>query len=116
MNQKSMHDPEEHFDAQLAAQFEREHPQMPDDPFVSRTVQVIQQQRRWLSGLRAALTVTALAGLVLVSPWLITGAAKLNELLESSFTSAGSWVGESAKWVAPLLAVGAVLLMRVRSR
>lgn len=101
-----------HFDPQLSALFEREHTHLPEEPFVTTTMAAVRKQRRALVTLGNALRITVLVILVVASPWLIAAAASLNEVLESSL----AWIGNSAGWLLALLATGAVLAMRVRSR
>jgi Na+/melibiose symporter-like transporter len=112
MSEQSMRDSGDSFDAMLAARFEREHQHVPEDSFVAATMATIRSQRRALAAMRTALRIATLVIVVVASPWLITGAAKLNETLEASL----AWAGNTAGWALALLAAAAVLAMRLRSR
>jgi Na+/melibiose symporter-like transporter len=112
MSEQPMRDSDDPFDALLAARFEREHPHVPEDAFVATTMANIRNQRRALAAMRTAMRIAALVILVIASPWLITGAAKLNQTLEASLV----WAASTAGWALALLAAGAVLAMRVRGR
>jgi Na+/melibiose symporter-like transporter len=112
MSEQPMRDSDDPFDALLAERFEREHQHVPEDAFVATTMAAVRSQRRALDAMRMALRIAALVIVVIASPWLITGAARLNQALEASL----AWAGNTAGWALALLAAGAVLAMRVRSR
>ena len=101
------------FDALLKQRFDREHQQVPPDAFIATTMRRIGSERRQIAGLRTALQAAALVLAVIASPWLITGAARLNAALESSL----NWTaGLPGAWVLAALAVAGVLFSRLRSR
>jgi hypothetical protein len=101
------------FDARLAAQFEQERASVPADSFVATTMRKVRAGRRRREFMRVGSRVAALAAAVVVSPWLIAGAAYLNAALESSLNWA---TGQLGGWVLGALAVVVVLAIRVRSR
>jgi hypothetical protein len=103
----------EDFDALLKARFDREHQHVPADPFVAGVMQRIRAEEQLKTGLRIGLYAAALIAAVVVSPWLIAGAARLNAALSSSL----SWAtGLPGVWAVGVLAVGVLVVQRVRSR
>jgi hypothetical protein len=101
------------FDALLKQRFDREHQQIPADPFVATTLQRIRTDYRQKEGVRIALRAAAVLAAIVASPWLIDGATRLNAALEAAL----SWTsGLPGAWVVAALAVAAVLVSRVRSR
>lgn len=101
------------FDAGLTARFEQEHRQVPADPFVATTIRKVRAERRRVEAVRLGLRAAALVAAVVGSPWLIAGGARLNELLESSYT----WtLGLPVAWVVAVLAIIVVVAKRVRRR
>lgn len=104
------------FDTRLAAHFEREHRFVPADSFVAATMQKVRAERRRSGVMRTGLRVVMLLAAVGISPWLITGVARLNAALEFSLTWIMALPGAWA--LGPLVAIVAlaVLATRVRSR
>lgn len=99
------------FDARLLAQFEQQHRQVPADSFVASTMQRVRVARRRRDFIRVGLRVAGLAAAVLVSPWLIAGATRLNAILESFLSSD---TGQLGAWVLGALAILVVLATRRR--
>lgn len=99
------------FDARLAAHFEQGRQRVPADSFVATTMRKVRAGRRRKEFLRVGLLAAALVMAVIASPWLIAGAARLNEVLESLL----AW-RQYGMWVVGAVAVLAVLATRVRSR
>jgi hypothetical protein len=101
------------FDALLKARFDAEHRHLPDEAFVAAMRGRMREERRMLKLLRGVMATAALVALVLVAPWLIAGANRLDGLLGASL----SWVSAPpATWVLAVVAVGVVLMSRARSR
>jgi hypothetical protein len=101
------------FDARLAARFEQEHRHVPADAFVAATMRKVRAGRRRRQAMRVGLRAAALVAAIAGSPWLIAGSARLNAALQSSFT----WtLGLPVAWVLGVLAIVAVVAMRVRGR
>jgi hypothetical protein len=101
------------FDALLKQRFDREHQQVPADPFVAATLRRIRTDHRQKEGVRIALRAAAVLAAIVASPWLITGATRLNAALEATLSWTAALPGA---WVVAALAVAAVLVSRVRSR
>ena len=103
------------FDAQLASHFEQAHSHVPADAFVAVTMQKVRAGRRRAEVMHAGLRVAALVVAIVLSPWLIEGAVRLNAALESSL----AWMaGLPGVWIAGV-GVGAIVVvvaMRVRGR
>jgi hypothetical protein len=72
------------FDALLKARFDGEHRHLPQEAFVASIRDRMRKERRMLKLLRAVMVTAALVALVLVAPWLIAGANRLDELLRAS--------------------------------
>ncbi len=104
---------QDQFDARLAALFEQEHRHVPADAFVAATMRKIRAGRRRREITRVGLRVAALAAIVMASPWLIAGVARVNAAFESSLTWA---MGQPVAWGLGALAILVVLATRVRSR
>jgi hypothetical protein len=103
----------EDLDALLKARFDREHQHVPADPFVANAMQKIRAGQRVRVGVRMGLYAAALIVAIVASPWLIAGAARLNAALASSLV----WVaGLPGVWVVGVLAIGMLVVQRVRSR
>lgn len=101
------------FDALLKARFEREHQHVPVGPFVAATMRRIRIESRITAGVRTVVQAAVLVALILASPWLIAGAARLNAALGSSL----AWVtGLPGAWLLGGLAAAALLALRARSR
>jgi hypothetical protein len=101
------------FDARLAAHFEQEHRHVAADAFVVTTMRKVRAGRRRAEVVRVGSRVAALVAMIVASPWLIAGVARLNAALEFSL----SWTtGTSGAWVLGALAALVVLATRVRSR
>jgi len=100
------------FDARLAMLFKHEHRHVPADDFVASTMRQVRARRRNVAALRIGLQVAALAAALLVSPWLILGAARLNAAVEWSL---GWTAGLPGAWALGTLAAVALLLSRLRS-
>jgi hypothetical protein len=99
------------FDALLKQRFDREHQQVPADPFVATTLQRIRRDHRQKEGVHMALRAVAVLAAIIASPWLIAGATRLNTALEATL----SWTaGLPGAWVVAVLVVAAVLVSRVR--
>jgi hypothetical protein len=108
-----MSDSDTGFDTLLAARFEREHAVVPADPFVAATMRRVRSMQRRSAGLRISLRIAALLGVVVASPWLTAGAARLNAALESSFT----WTAElPGAWALAALALVLVAMLRSGAR
>ena len=107
-----MSDPAD-FDALLKARFDREHQHVPADPFIAHTTRRLRAERQFQAGLRIAVYVAALVAVILASPWLIAGAARLNAVLGSSLAWAAGLPGA---WALGMLAVAVLVVSRVRSR
>ena len=103
----------EDLDALLKARFDGEHQHVPEDPFVAGALRRIDAEQRTLSWLRAGLYAVALVAAIVASPWLIAGAARINAALGSSFDWAAGLPGV---WVVGVLALGLLVVQRVRSR
>jgi len=103
----------EDFDALLKARFDREHQHVPADPFVANAMHRIRAEQRLQVGVRMGLYAAALIAAIVASPWLIAGAARLNAALASSLVWAAGLPGV---WVVGVLAVGVLVVQRVRSR
>lgn len=91
------------FDALLAQRFEHEHAHVSAEPFVAATMQQIRIQQRQSARLRNALRIAAVVAAVAASPWLIAGATRLNNAVESSFAWTANNIGLSV--VAAIAAV-----------
>jgi hypothetical protein len=101
------------FDAQLASHFEQAHSHVPADAFVAVTMQKVRAGRRRAEVMHAGLRVAALVAAIVLSPWLIAGAVRLNAVLESSLT----WVmALPGAWIAGVGAIVVVVAMRVSGR
>jgi H+/Cl- antiporter ClcA len=101
------------FDALLKARFDAEHRQLPVETFVASVRGRMREERRMLKLLRVVMAAAALVALVLVAPWLIAGANRLDELLRGSL----SWASAPpVTWVLAMVAVVVVLMSRARSR
>jgi hypothetical protein len=102
------------FDARLAAHFEQAHRHVPDDSFVVTTMRRVRTRRRGREVMRAGVGAAAVGAVVVASPWLIAGVARLNAALEASL----EWAigGQYGGWVLSAMAVVVMLAMRVRSR
>jgi hypothetical protein len=107
-----MSEPEE-LDALLKARFDCEHQHVPADPFIGNAWRRIRTERRSMAAVRIGVRIAALAAVVLASPWLITGASKLNAALISSFAWASALPGA---WMLGVVAACVLLVSRVRSR
>jgi hypothetical protein len=111
--EKNMDDPVMEFDTVLATRFRREHAQLPEQPFVAATLQGVRAMQRRAARLRFALTIAALAAVMVASPWLIAGSAWLNSALESSL----NWTAALPRtWMvgAGALALGVALAAGMR--
>jgi hypothetical protein len=106
-----MNEPDD-FDALLQERFDREHRHVAADPFIPATARRIRTVRRRIVGLRTALQAMALVAVVIASPWLIAGAARLNAVLDSSLARVNGLPGA---WLLGGLAV-VVLLLVSRAR
>jgi len=104
---------QDEFDARLAAHFEQEHRHVPADAFVAATMRRVRAGSRRRDFVRIGLRVAALVAVVIASPWLIAGVARLNESLESSISLAAGLPGA---WPLGALAFLVVLATRVRRR
>jgi hypothetical protein len=100
-------------DAQLAAQFEQAHRQVPADAFVATTMRKVRDGRRHRNFIRVGLRLSALGATVVASPWLIAGVTRLSAALDSFLSSDA---GQLVAWAPGVLAVFVMLVMRVRSR
>jgi hypothetical protein len=103
----------EGFDVLLKERFDREHQHVPAEPFIAATTRRMRAESRYAVGVRTAMRVAALVAAVLASPWLIAGAGRLNAALESSFAFTADLPGA---WIIGVLAAGALLVSRLRSR
>ena len=74
------------FDPRLAALFEAEHRQVVDDAFVASTLRKVREGRRRRDFFRIAARATALAAVVVASPWLIAAVEQLNAAVGSSLS------------------------------
>jgi hypothetical protein len=101
------------FDALLAQRFEREHQHVPAGPFVPAAMHRIRFERRLAAGVGTALRVAALLAAIAASPWLITGAKRLNAAVEASITWTSGFPG---LWIPGALAVVVLLAARLRRR
>lgn len=106
-----MNEPDD-LDALLKARFDSEHRLVPEEPFVASTMQRIRAGQQQMAYARTALRIAALVAVVLASPWLIEGAARLNAVLASSL----AWAGQIGYWALGAVAIMALLVSRARSR
>lgn len=102
------------FDSRVASHFGREHSHVPGDIFVTATMQKVRTERRRAEVMHTGLRVAALMVAIILSPWLIAGAVRLNAALESSvawmMTLPGAWIAGVAAVVVVVVA------MRLRGR
>ena len=101
------------FDTWLATKFEQERHRTPDDTLVAATMRKIRAARRRKEAMRVGLHVAALVAVIVGSPWLIEGASQVSTAMESFH----AWtLGLPGAWILGILAIIAVVAMRVRSR
>jgi hypothetical protein len=101
------------FDTWLAAKFEEERRHIPDDALVAATMRKVRTARRRKEAMRVGLRVAALVAVIVGSPWLIEGASQVSAAMESFH----AWTLElPGTWILGILAIVAVVAMRVRSR
>lgn len=101
-------------DHDLRALFEREHRQLPPEPFLNATSARLAKARARAKIARRSLQAAALAAVVLGSPWLISGSVLLSARLGTLFGAAAGWLSTRAGTAAALLCVLAVLVWRRR--
>lgn len=75
---------QEGFDARLASHFGQAHSHVAADSFVAGTMQKVRTERRRTEVMHAGLRVASLVVAIVLSPWLIAGAVRLNVALEAS--------------------------------
>lgn len=101
------------FDTWLAARFEEERGRIPDDALVAATMREVRAARRRKEAMRVGWRVAALVAVIAGSPWLIEGGSRVSEAMESFH----AWtLGHPGIWIPGILAITAVVAMRVRSR
>jgi len=101
------------FDTWLATRFEEERRRTPDDALVAATMRQVRAARRRKAAMRVGLRVAALAAVLAVSPWLIEAGTQLRAAMESF----EAWtLGQPGTWILGILAIIAVVAMRVRGR
>jgi hypothetical protein len=101
------------FDTWLAAKFEEERRRIPHDALVAATMRKVRAARRRKEAMRVGLRVAALVAVIGGSPWLIEGASQVSAAMESFH----DWtLGLPGTWILGILAIIAVVAMRVRSR
>ena len=98
-------------DALLKARFDSEHQHVPEEPFIGNAMRRIRGEQRLVAGLRTGFYAAALIAVIVASPWLITGAARLNAALGSSFAWAAGLPGV---WVLGVFALVVLMVQRVR--
>ena len=103
----------EMLDALLKARFDREHQQVPADPFIGIAWRRIRTERRSMAVVRIGVQVAVLVAVILASPWLIAGASRFNAALSSSVAWA---TGLPGTWVLGVVAICVLVVSRVRSR
>jgi len=103
---------------ELEALFREAHTHVAEQPFVDATLRVVAAERRRVAALRRALGVAAVALIVVLSPWLISGAQLLSQALDFGFARIGDWLATpwglagAAAAVAVAFAVRRVLPLR----
>lgn len=102
-------------DRDLRALFDREHSQLPPEPFVNATWARLAKARARARMARRSVQAAALAALALGSPWLIEGSVLLSARLGTLFGVAAGWLSTRAGTVAAVLCLLAVLVWRRRS-
>jgi hypothetical protein len=101
------------FDTWLAAKFKEERRRIPDDALVAATMRKVRAARRRMEAMRVGLRAAALVAVIVGSPWLIEGGSRVSEAMESFH----AWtLGRPGTWMLGILAITAVVAMRVRSR
>jgi hypothetical protein len=101
------------FDARLAEHFEQEHRHVPADAFVASTVRKVRAAHRRRDFMRVGWRVAALVAVVVASPWMIAGVARVDAMLESFLSSAP---GQLVTWVLGTLVLFVAWAARARSR
>ncbi len=97
-------------DAQLTSRFEREHTHVPAEPFVASTLSELRSLQQRATRLRIGLRVAALLVVIVASPWLTTGVARLTAALESS----SNWTADQpVLWLSAAAVLLALLGVRV---
>jgi hypothetical protein len=102
-----------HLDERLAGHFGQEHSPLPADSFVAATMHKVRAGRRRAQALRLGVRIAALGAIVAASPWLITGAARLNAVLDASLSQV---TGLPVALGLGLLVVVVLVATRLRSR
>jgi hypothetical protein len=102
-------------DHDLRELFEREHRQLPPEPFVKATSTRLAATRVRAKIVTRALQAAALAAVVIGSPWLIAGSVLLSARLGALFATAAEWLSTRTGTAAAVLCVAAVLVWRRRS-
>jgi hypothetical protein len=101
------------FDTWLAAKFEEERRRIPDDALVATTMREVRAARRRKEAMRVGARIAALVAVIVGSPWLIEGGSQVSAAMESFH----DWtLGLPGTWILGILAIIAVVAMRVRSR
>ena len=95
--------------------FEREHRQLPPEPFLEATAVRLEKRRVLVAVVKRSLQVAALAAVVLASPWLISGSGVLSAWLAQLFAAASGWLSTRTGTAAVLFCVVALLVWRRRS-
>ena len=102
-------------DPDLRDLFDREHRQLPPDPFLKGTAERLAKARTRAVIARRSLQGAALAAVVLGSPWLVSGSVLLSARLGTLFGTAAGWLSTRAGTAAAVLCLLAVLVWRRRS-
>lgn len=102
-------------DHDLRELFERQHRQLPPEPFLKVNSARLATARAHATIVRRALQAAALAAVVIGSPWLIAWSVLLSARLGAWFATAAEWLSTPTGTAAGVLCLVAVLVWRRRS-
>ena len=106
-----MHDDGNH---DLRDLFDREHRQLPPEPFLKTTAARIASARARATLIKRVIQAAGLALVILGSPWLISGSVVLSAQLDAAFAAVAAWLSTRTGTAAALLCVLAVVVWRRR--
>lgn len=105
----------EHCDHDLRELFEREHQQLPPQPFLKIAEARLAKARARAKLVTRAWQALALAAVAIGSPWLISGSVLLSAQLGAWFVAAEEWFSTPAGTAVAAVCLLAVLAWRRRS-
>ena len=104
-------DPDE-FNPKLETLFEREHTQVPAEPFVNATLRAVAAARRRELWKTRLVVVAVLVGAMLLSPQLVAVSVWMSSRLDDVFAVVSSWLSSPYGMAAAALAALAVFAAR----